>query len=128
MAQIGCFVPANYASFKLVNQVFSRIGSADDMETNASTFMVEVWRHCCSSLLLSCAHLQMREVAYILQHVTPRSLVIIDELGRGTSSEEGVGLCYAVCEQLHASKAFVFFATHFLELTQLSAQHYNIAK
>lgn len=110
MAQIGCFVPANYASFKMVNQVFSRIGSADDMETNASTFMVE-----------------MREVAYILQHVTPRSLVIIDELGRGTSSEEGVGLCYAVCEQLHASKAFVFFATHFLELTQLSAQHYNIA-
>ncbi|XP_019848959.1 PREDICTED: mutS protein homolog 4 isoform X2 [Amphimedon queenslandica] len=109
MAQIGCFVPAEYASFRLTHQVFSRIGSDNDIETNASTFTVE-----------------MREINYILQNISDDSLVVIDELGRGTSSEEGVGLCYAICEKLLMTKAFTFFATHFLELTHLETLYPNV--
>ncbi|XP_064400656.1 mutS protein homolog 4-like isoform X2 [Halichondria panicea] len=109
LAQMGSFVPAEYASFRLTNQIFSRIGSDDDLETNASTFMVE-----------------MREVQYILQNVDSTSLVIIDELGRGTSSEEGVGLCQAICEHLLSTEAITFFSTHFLELTRLEALYPNV--
>lgn len=109
MAQIGCFVPAQYASFRVANQIFSRIGSDDDIETNASTFMLE-----------------MRETNYILQNVRSNSLIIMDELGRGTSSEEGVGICHAVCEYLLHLKAFTFFATHFLELTGLSTLYPSV--
>jgi DNA mismatch repair protein MSH4 len=109
MAQIGCSVPAEYASFRLAHQVFSRIGSDNDIETNASTFTVE-----------------MREINYIIQNITDDSLVVVDELGRGTSSEEGVGLCHAICEHLIASKSFTFFATHFLELTQLECLYPNV--
>ncbi|KAG1709722.1 MutS 4 [Nymphon striatum] len=102
MAQLGSFVPAEYASFRITDQIFSRIGNSDDMEANCSTFMVE-----------------MREMNYILQNLTDRSLVVIDELGRGTSIEEGIGICWAIAEILIESKAFVFFATHFRELAQL---------
>ncbi|RUS17438.1 muts domain V-domain-containing protein [Endogone sp. FLAS-F59071] len=100
MAQIGSFVPAEYASFRIVSQLFSRICNDDNLETNASAFMVE-----------------MRETAYIVQNVTDDSLVIIDELGRGTSTQDALGITYAVCEQLLKSKAFIFFATHFHELS-----------
>ena len=68
--------------------------------------------------------LQMREINYILQNISDSSLIIIDELGRGTSAEEGLGLCYAISEQLLATRAFTFLATHFLELNGLST-HYN---
>jgi DNA mismatch repair protein MSH4 len=102
MAQIGCFVPAVFATFRITNQIFSRIGSDDDIESNSSTFMLE-----------------MKEVSYILQNLASNSLVIMDELGRGTSNEEGVGICHSVCEYLLNSKAFTFFATHYLELSNL---------
>lgn len=72
MAQIGCFVPAQFASIPLKSRVLSRIGTSDDMENNMSTFAVE-----------------MKEIAYILHHTCPTSLVIIDELGRGTSNIDG---------------------------------------
>nr|XP_039269249.1 mutS protein homolog 4-like [Styela clava] len=109
MAQIGSFVPAEYASFRLSDQIFSRVGSDDDIETNSSTFMVE-----------------MKEINYIIQNVTGNSLVIIDELGRGTSSEEGVGLCWAISEFLLSQKAFTLFATHFLELCRLEKIYPNV--
>ncbi|KAI8513855.1 MutS protein msh4 [Branchiostoma belcheri] len=110
MAQTGSYVPAEYGSFRLADQIFSRIGSDDDdIETNASTFMLE-----------------MREVNYIVQNATNTSLIIIDELGRGTSNEEGVGLCHAICEYLLSLKAFTFFATHFLELTSLDSLYPNV--
>ncbi|XP_041927932.1 mutS protein homolog 4 isoform X2 [Alosa sapidissima] len=109
MAQLGSFVPAEYASFRIADQIFTRIGVDDDLETNSSTFMVE-----------------MKEVAYIIHNVSHRSLIIIDELGRGTSAEEGVGICHAICEFLLNMKAFTLFATHFLELCQLQTLYPNV--
>ncbi|RUS27664.1 hypothetical protein BC938DRAFT_482923 [Jimgerdemannia flammicorona] len=109
MAQIGSFVPAEYASIRIVSQLFSRICNDDNLETNASTFMVE-----------------MRETAYILQNITDDSLVIIDELGRGTSTQDALGITYAVCERLLKTKAFIFFATHFHELTTRLASCPNV--
>uniref|UniRef100_H3C5D0 MutS homolog 4 n=1 Tax=Tetraodon nigroviridis TaxID=99883 RepID=H3C5D0_TETNG len=105
MAQIaqGSYVPAAYASFRIADQIFTRIGVDDDFETNSSTFMLE-----------------MKEISYILHNISDRSLVIIDELGRGTSAEEGIGLCHSVCEFLLSLKAFTLFATHFLELCHWS--------
>ncbi|KYO36835.1 mutS protein-like protein 4 isoform A [Alligator mississippiensis] len=109
MAQIGSYVPADYSSFRIAEQIFTRIGMDDDIETNASTFMKE-----------------MKEIAYIIQNANDRSLIIIDELGRGTSTEEGIGICYAVCEYLLSLKAFTLFATHFLELCQIDALYPNV--
>ncbi|XP_075688972.1 mutS protein homolog 4 isoform X2 [Rhinoderma darwinii] len=109
MAQIGSFVPAEYCSFRIAEQIFTRIGMDDDIETNASTFMKE-----------------MKEITYIIQNANEKSLIIIDELGRGTSAEEGIGICYAVCEHLIGSRAFTLFATHFLELCHLGTMYPNV--
>uniref|UniRef100_A0A8C7R2M7 MutS homolog 4 n=1 Tax=Oncorhynchus mykiss TaxID=8022 RepID=A0A8C7R2M7_ONCMY len=109
MAQIGSFVPAEYASFRIADQIFTRIGVDDDFETNSSTFMVE-----------------MKEVSYLIHNVSDRSLIIIDELGRGTSAEEGVGICHSVCEFLLSLRAFTLFATHFLELCELETLYPNV--
>uniref|UniRef100_F7FN00 MutS homolog 4 n=1 Tax=Monodelphis domestica TaxID=13616 RepID=F7FN00_MONDO len=109
MAQIGSFVPAQYSSFRITEQIFTRISTDDDMESNASTFMKE-----------------MKEIAYILHNANDRSLILIDELGRGTSTEEGIGICFAVCEYLLGLKAFTLFATHFLELCQLDVFFPNV--
>lgn len=109
MAQIGSFVPAEYASFRITDSLFSRLGTDDNLEANASTFMVE-----------------MREVAYILSNVTNASLVIMDELGRGTSHCDGVGMAVAVVEELLTTRAFVFFATHFKELCGVVSSYPNV--
>ncbi|XP_032356934.1 mutS protein homolog 4 [Etheostoma spectabile] len=109
MAQIGSFVPAEYASVRVADQVFTRIGVDDDFETNSSTFMLE-----------------MKEISYIIHNVSDRSLIIIDELGRGTSAEEGIGICHSVCEFLLSHKAFTLFATHFMELCQLESLYPNV--
>ncbi|MEQ2304614.1 MutS protein msh4, partial [Ameca splendens] len=109
MAQIGSFVPAEYASFRIADQIFTRIGVDDDFETNSSTFMLE-----------------MKEISYIVHNVSDRSLTIIDELGRGTSAEEGIGICHSVCEFLLGLKVFTLFATHFLELCQLESLYPNV--
>ena len=102
MAQVGACVPATRAHFRVADQLFSRISSDDRIETNSSTFALEC-----------------QEMNFIIQSVTDNSLVIIDELGRGTGTQEGTGLCFAVCEYLIATGAFTIFATHFLELTSL---------
>ena len=109
MAQVGCFVPAEYASLRIIDNIFSRVGSDDDIETNASTFTME-----------------MREMKYILDNVTDRSLVIIDELGRGTSVDEGSALCFAICEDMiQRSEATVFIATHFKDIQNLEYMYPN---
>ncbi|HEX6778211.1 MAG TPA: DNA mismatch repair protein MutS, partial [Ktedonobacterales bacterium] len=106
MAQIGSFVPAESATIGLVDRIFTRIGAQDDLATGQSTFMVE-----------------MVETANILHHATPRSLVILDEIGRGTSTYDGLAIARAVIEYLHNNKrcgARTLFATHYHELVEVS--------
>ncbi|OAC99555.1 hypothetical protein MUCCIDRAFT_42353 [Mucor lusitanicus CBS 277.49] len=101
MAQIGSFVPADYASFRLCDQMLSRLANENTFsDIGTSSFMSE-----------------MREIAYLLQHVTNDSIVLVDELGRGTSPEDALGISGAVCEDLARTRAFCFFATHLHELT-----------
>jgi len=102
MTQIGSFVPAAHASFPIVRQVFSRTRTDDSIEENASTFALE-----------------MREMAFILRNIDSHSLVIVDELGRGTSSRDGLTIALAISEALIASKALVWFATHFKDLVRI---------
>lgn len=99
MAQIGSFVPASYASFPIFHQLFARISTDDCIEANMSTFAAE-----------------MRETAFILRHVDERSMVIIDELGRGTSTRDGISIAIAIAEALVDSRALVWFVTHFRDL------------
>jgi DNA mismatch repair protein MutS len=118
MAQIGSFVPAEAARIGLVDRIFTRIGAQDDLATGQSTFMVE-----------------MVETATILHHATPRSLVILDEIGRGTSTYDGLAIARAIVEYLHNNKrcgAKTLFATHYHELVELArtlprVRAYNVA-
>lgn len=106
MAQIGSFVPADRARIGLVDRIFTRIGAQDDIATGQSTFMVE-----------------MLETANILNHATPRSLVVLDEIGRGTSTYDGLAIARAVVEFLHNAPRLgckTLFATHYHELTELA--------
>ncbi|KAG7450886.1 uncharacterized protein BT62DRAFT_1046066 [Guyanagaster necrorhizus] len=100
MAMCGCFVPAEYASFRIHNALLTRLSNDDDMEKSLSTFASE-----------------MATSAMILGLATPKTLILIDELGRGTSPREGVGISHAIAEALIEHKSFVFFATHFNELS-----------
>ena len=106
MAQIGCYVPAQFATFRIPDRIFSRVSNRDCIESNSSTFMVE-----------------MQETSFILANLGPTSLIIIDELGRGTSVEEGTSICWAICEKLLQSSAYIFLATHFLQMTCLADLH-----
>lgn len=108
MAQVGCWVPANHCRLGLVDRIFSRVGASDELARGNSTFMVE-----------------MNETANILNNATARSLVILDEIGRGTSTYDGLSIAWAVVEHLHNAIADgagprTLFATHYHELTQLS--------
>lgn len=109
MAQLGSFVPAKHASFRIADQIFARTGHGDDIETNCSTFLME-----------------MREINYVLQNFTDTSLIIIDELGRGTSEEEGSAMCIAITEKFIDSDAFVIIATHFDLMAQLESMYPNV--
>ncbi|XP_043502294.1 mutS protein homolog 4-like [Polistes fuscatus] len=109
MAQIGCYVPARKAEFRITDRIFCRICFRDDIECNASTFVVE-----------------MKEAQYILQSITSKSLVILDELCRGTTVEEGSSITWAICERLLITTAFTFSATHFRYLTKLAEIYYNV--
>jgi DNA mismatch repair protein MutS len=118
LAQIGSFVPAEAARIGLVDRIFTRIGAQDDLATGQSTFMVE-----------------MVETANILHHATPRSLVVLDEIGRGTSTYDGLAIARAIVEYLHNNKrcgARTLFATHYHELVELArtlprVRAYNVA-
>jgi DNA mismatch repair protein MutS len=118
LAQLGSYVPASSAKLGVVDRVFTRVGASDDLARGRSTFMVE-----------------MQETANILNNATPKSLVILDEIGRGTSTYDGISIAWAVAEHLHnrpESKAKTLFATHYHELTQLpdtlsGAKNYSVA-
>lgn len=114
MAQIGSFVPAEYAHIGVVDKVFTRVGASDDLSSGESTFMVE-----------------MMEVANILKNATDRSLVILDEIGRGTSTYDGLSIAWAVSEYVSKLKSKTLFATHYHELVGLEgkidgAKNYHI--
>ncbi|MBS1368992.1 MAG: DNA mismatch repair protein MutS [Lentisphaeria bacterium] len=118
LAQMGSFVPADSMELGLVDRIFTRVGAADDLARGQSTFMVE-----------------MVETANILNHVTPKSLVILDEIGRGTSTFDGLSIAWAVAEFLHddpSCRCRTQFATHYHELTELAqtrrgVNNYNVA-
>ncbi len=107
MAQVGCFVPASEATIGIVDRIFTRVGLQDDLATGQSTFMVE-----------------MVEMAAILNQATPRSLVILDEIGRGTSTYDGLSIARSIIEHIHNDPRLgckTLFATHYHELTRLAA-------
>src|SRR5437764_55815 len=108
LAQMGSFVPATEAEVGLADRLFTRVGASDNLVGGESTFMVE-----------------MRETAYILANLTPRSVVVLDEIGRGTSTFDGISIAWAVAEHLHdtAERPRTLFATHYHELTALAAEH-----
>lgn len=115
MAQIGCSVPARSARIGLVDRIFTRVGAQDDLATGQSTFTVE-----------------MNETANILNNASPRSLVILDEVGRGTSTYDGLSIAWAVAEHLHETGCKTLFATHYHHLNELEerlprAKNYRVA-
>jgi DNA mismatch repair protein MutS len=116
LAHCGCFVPAKRAVVGLLDRIFTRVGASDDLGRGQSTFMVE-----------------MNETANILNHATSRSLVILDEIGRGTSTFDGLSIAWSVAEYLHSTlKTRTLFATHYHELTELArllpaTKNYNVA-
>lgn len=110
MAHIGSFVPADHAEIGLVDRIFARIGARDELATGQSTFMVE-----------------MTETANILNNATPRSLVILDEIGRGTSTYDGLAIAWAVAEYLHAIGCKTLFATHYHYLNELANRLEGVA-
>ena len=109
MAQIGCFVPASYASFPIFHQLFARVSTDDSIEANISTFAAE-----------------MRETAFILRNIDDRSMVIVDELGRGTSTRDGLSIAIAIAEALVESGAFIWFATHFRDLAKVLSERNGV--
>lgn len=112
MAQIGCFIPAQKADICVVDRIFTRVGASDDLGSGQSTFMVE-----------------MNEVANILRNATPNSLLILDEIGRGTSTYDGLAIAWAVTEHISNRKilgAKTLFATHYHELTELEGKMDNV--
>ena len=118
MAQVGCFVPADAARIGMVDKIFTRVGASDNISLGESTFMVE-----------------MTEASNILNNVTPRSLVLFDELGRGTSTYDGISIAWAIVEYLHEqpkARARTLFATHYHELNEMEKnfsriKNYNVS-
>lgn len=118
MAQTGCFVPADHARIGLVDKIFTRVGASDNISSGESTFMVE-----------------MTETAGIMNNLSARSLILLDEIGRGTSTYDGISIAWALAEYLHQNpkaRAKTLFATHYHELTELSERferikNYNVA-
>ena len=112
MAQIGSFVPAREATIGLVDKIFTRVGASDNITSGESTFMVE-----------------MNETASILNNISSRSLILLDEIGRGTSTYDGISIAWAITEYLHdhpACRPKVLFATHYHELNEMAATHKRI--
>nr|XP_023916464.1 DNA mismatch repair protein MSH4 [Quercus suber] len=109
LAQIGCYVPARFSTFRVVDRIFTRMGTVDNLESNSSTFMTE-----------------MRETAFVIQNVSTRSLIVMDELGRATSSSDGFAIAWSCCEYLLSLKAYTIFATHMENLSELATIYPNV--
>ncbi|TYH97494.1 hypothetical protein ES332_A12G247100v1 [Gossypium tomentosum] len=109
LAQIGCYVQAHFATIRVVDRIFTRMGTMDNLESNSSTFMTE-----------------MKETAFIMQNVSQRSLIVMDELGRATSSSDGLAIAWSCCEHLLSLNAYTIFATHMENLSKLATIYPNV--
>ncbi|WOL03537.1 DNA mismatch repair protein MSH4 isoform X1 [Canna indica] len=109
LAQIGCYIPARFASMRVVDRIFTRIGTGDNVEYNSSTFMTE-----------------MKETAFLMQNVSSKSLIVMDELGRATSSSDGFAIAWSCCEHLLSRKAYTIFATHMEGLSEMATIYPNV--
>ncbi|KAG6635996.1 hypothetical protein CIPAW_11G081300 [Carya illinoinensis] len=109
LAQIGCYVPAHFSTLRVVDRIFTRMGAVDNLESNSSTFMTE-----------------MKETAFVTQNVSERSLIVMDELGRATSSSDGFAIAWSCCEYLLPQKAYTIFATHMENLSELATIYPNV--
>jgi DNA mismatch repair protein MutS len=112
MAQMGCFVPADSASLGITDKIFTRVGASDNISSGESTFMVE-----------------MNETASILNNISSRSLILLDEIGRGTSTYDGISIAWAIAEYIHENPLFrakVLFATHYHELNEMAEIFHRI--
>ncbi|KAK4262585.1 hypothetical protein QN277_028129 [Acacia crassicarpa] len=109
LAQVGCYVPARFSTLRVVDRLFTRMGAVDNLESNSSTFMTE-----------------MKETAFIMQNVSERSLIVMDELGRATSSSDGFAIAWSCCEHLLSLKAYTILATHMENLSELATVYPNV--
>ncbi|CAI8589131.1 unnamed protein product [Vicia faba] len=109
LAHVGCYVPARFSTLRVVDRVFTRMGAVDNLESNSSTFMTE-----------------MKETAFIMQNVSQRSLIVMDELGRATSSSDGFAIAWSCCEHLLSLKAYTIFATHMENISELATIYPNV--
>ncbi|XP_027193469.1 DNA mismatch repair protein MSH4 isoform X2 [Cicer arietinum] len=109
LAQVGCYVPVRFSTLRVVDRVFTRMGAVDNLESNSSTFMTE-----------------MKETAFIMQNVSHRSLIVMDELGRATSSSDGLAIAWSCCEHLLSLKAYTIFATHMENISELATMYPNV--
>ncbi|XP_042437287.1 DNA mismatch repair protein MSH4-like [Zingiber officinale] len=109
LAQIGCYIPARFASLRTVDRIFTRIGTGDNVEYNSSTFMTE-----------------MKETAFLMQNVSSKSLIVMDELGRATSSSDGFAIAWSCCEHLLSLKAYTVFATHMEGISEMATIYPNV--
>ncbi|KAM6557226.1 hypothetical protein CsatB_004245 [Cannabis sativa] len=109
LAQIGCYIPARFSTLRVVDRIFTRMGNVDNLESNSSTFMTE-----------------MKETAFVMQNVSQRSLIVMDELGRATSSIDGFAIAWSCCEYLLSLKAYTIFATHMENLSELATIYPNV--
>ncbi|XP_057449791.1 DNA mismatch repair protein MSH4 isoform X1 [Lotus japonicus] len=109
LAQVGCYIPARFSTLRVVDRMFTRMGAVDNLESNSSTFMTE-----------------MKETAFIMQNVSHRSLVVMDELGRATSSSDGFAIAWSCCEHLLSLKTYTIFATHMENMAELATIYPNV--
>ncbi|KAG2375791.1 DNA mismatch repair protein [Vigna angularis] len=109
LAQVGCYVPARFSTLRVVDRMFTRMGAVDNLESNSSTFTTE-----------------MKETAFIMQNVSRRSLIVMDELGRATSSTDGFAMAWSCCEHLLSLKAYTIFASHMENISELATIYPNV--
>ncbi|KAL4570943.1 hypothetical protein LXL04_026608 [Taraxacum kok-saghyz] len=135
LAQIGCYIPARFATLRVVDRIFTRMGTLDNLESNSSTVRQKIltnirhslshqfWFGCDFALQFMT---EMKETAFILQNISQRSLVVMDELGRATSSSDGFAIAWSCCQQLLSTKAYTIFATHMEPLSELATIYPNV--
>ncbi|RDX85856.1 DNA mismatch repair protein MSH4, partial [Mucuna pruriens] len=125
LAQVGCYVPARFSTLRVVDRMFTRMGAVDNLESNSSTVQ---FLNICVVRLFDPDHFmtEMKETAFIMQNISPRSLIVMDELGRATSSSDGFAIAWSCCEHLLSLKVYTIFATHMENMSELATIYPNV--